>query len=210
MLSQDVNQVDDLNRKQGKWVKTYPNGTIRYEGQFYNDKPYGIFKYFYDDAKPKAVTVFSNDGIVAHTKTYFETGQIMAEGKFINRLKDSTWLYYSDVDSSLVASEEYKKGVLNGKSISYYPKTLQPAQIVIYKNGVKEGDFKKFFSDGKLMTKGIYKNDTLEGEFILYYDNGKTELKGWYKAGMETGKWQYYDESGKSITKDEYKRGKAK
>ena len=210
LMSQEINQVDDMNRKQGRWVKTYFNGTIRYEGQFHNDKPYGVFKYYYEDGTLKAVTVFSDDGVIARTKTYFPTGQLMAEGKYINRQKDSTWLYYSDIDSCLIATEEYKRGVLDGKSISYYPKTKQPAQILNYKNGLKNGEFKKFFQDGKLMTEGTYKNDSLEGEFTLYYHNGKIELKGWYKAGRETGNWQYYDENGNPVSEDEYKKEKGK
>lgn len=209
MFSQELNQVDDLNRKQGKWRKTYPNGTIRYQGQFHNNRPYGVFKYYDENANLKAITVFSDDGIIGRTKTFYKTGQLMAEGKYINQLKDSTWLYYSDIDSCLIASEEYKDGVLNGKSISYFPKSKQPVRILNYKNGLKEGAFQKFFKNGQIMTEGTYKDDLLEGEFILYYSNGNIEQKGKYTKGVQTGKWQYFDENGQPVSEDEYKSGKA-
>lgn len=208
-ISQDFNQIDDLGRKQGKWRKTYANGAVKYEGQFRDDQPYGEFNYYYPDAKLQAVTRFSDDGIIARTITYHENGQPMAEGKYVNQLRDSTWNLYSDVDGSLVMKENYKKGKLEGKSILYFPGKDQAAEITNYQMDIKEGPFIKYFPDGKLMSEGTYKNDQLEGNYIVYYDNGKTEIKGKYKNGIQVGKWQYFDENGNTLTEDEYKKQKS-
>jgi len=207
-FSQDLNQVDDLGRKQGKWLKTFPNGVTKYEGQFRNDQPYGEFKYYYKDAKLKAVTHFSDDGIIAHTATYHENGNPMAKGKYINQQRDSTWNFYSDMDGSIVMKEDYKNGMLDGKSILFFPGKNQPDEITNYVQDVKEGPYLKYFPDGKIMTKGTYKNDRLEGDFNVYYDNGKTEIKGYYKNGIQIGNWQYFNEKGEPLTEKEYKKQK--
>jgi antitoxin component YwqK of YwqJK toxin-antitoxin module len=206
--AQDMNQIDDMGRKQGKWRKTYMNGVIKYEGQFKNDRPYGEFKYYYEDAKLQATTRFSDDGIIAHTNSYHENGQPMADGKYINQLRDSTWNFYSDVDGKLISKENYTKGKLNGKSILYYADSGEQAEITNYENGIKNGPYLKYFPDGKIMTEGTYKNDKLEGDFTVYYNDGSIAIKGQYKNGIQTGNWSYFDEDGKPLTAEQFREGK--
>ena len=42
-VSQTINEVDENNKKQGVWTKSFNNGGVRYKGQFKDDKPYGLF-----------------------------------------------------------------------------------------------------------------------------------------------------------------------
>lgn len=203
--SQDLNQVDDLGLKQGKWIKTYQNGNIRYKGQFRNDKPYGTFTYYYEKGAVKAINKFSDDGIVAKAQTFHLNGKMMAEGKYLNQAKHGHWKYYSDIDEKLVAEENYSKGELNGECINYYPETGNPLEVLFYTNGKLDGSYKKFFPDGKqLMTQGFYKDGNLEGEFISYYPNGKIQTRGKYKNGVQKGNWEYFDEDGNILTKEEF------
>ena len=46
-FSQSINNVDINGNKQGIWGKTYNNGLIRYKGQFKDNKPQGLFFYYY-------------------------------------------------------------------------------------------------------------------------------------------------------------------
>lgn len=203
--SQELNQVDDMERKQGKWQKTYLNGVIKYEGQFRNDKPYSEFRYYYENAQLKAITKFSDDGIIAHTKSYHENGQPMADGKYINQLRDSIWNFYSDLDGKLLAKDSYKKGKLDGKSILYYAESAKPVEITEYKNGVKEGTYLKYFPEGGIMTEGSYKKDQLHGDYMVYYVDGSIEIRGRYENGIKWGNWDYYSEDGEALTEDQYK-----
>ena len=203
---QELNQVDDQGMKQGKWRKTYTNGAIRYEGQFKNNNPYGTFKHYYESTVLKAITIYSDDGVIARTKTFHENGNKMAEGKFTNQIKDSIWHYFSDVDGVLIAEENYFAGDLNGKSISYFPESGITAELIEYKDGKKDGLFLKYFPNGKLLSEGIFINDQLEGSFTVYYSDGSIELKGDYKAGRKIGNWSYYNEEGLQLTEDEYKK----
>ena len=208
LYSQDLNQVDDLGKKQGKWRKTYLNGVIKYEGQFRDDHPYGEFRYYHENAQLKAITWFSDDGIVAHTSTFHENGQPLAKGKYINQKRDSTWNFYSDIDGKLITTENYKRGQLHGKSVLFYVDNGVEAEVTHYVDGKKEGDFRKYFPDGKLMTKGNYLNDQLDGEFVVYYNNGSIEISGKYKNGIKQGNWDYFTEEGTRLTEEEYKQEK--
>jgi len=204
-LAQSVNQADANGMKQGKWTKTYGNGVPRYEGQFKNDKPYGEFKHYYENGTLKAITNYSPDGIVAHTKTFHQNSQPMAIGKFIKQKKDSLWNYYSEVDGKLISDETYRKGVLNGLSRTYYPETGNVAESIEFKNGKKQGKLRKYFPEGNIMTEGTYVDDQLDGEFTLYFPDGSTQLKGQYKNGIQIGQWHYFDEQGNEISESEFK-----
>ncbi len=204
-FSQALNQVDDQGWKQGKWRKSYVSGVIKYEGQFRNDRPYGEFRYYHENSQIKAITKFSDDGIIAYTESFHENGKPMAMGKYINQKRDSTWNFYSDIDGKIIAKEDYRKGKLNGKSILFYVDSGKPAEITEYKQGVKEGTYLKYFPDGKTMTEGLYHNDQLHGDFTVYYNDETIEIKGRYENGRKSGNWEYFTENGKPITEEQYK-----
>ena len=210
LFAQAQNQQDASGKKQGKWIKTYRYGNVRYTGQFRDDRPYGQFKYFYEEGALQAVSNYSNDGVIAETQTFHENGAPMAEGKYIRQKKEGKWRYYSDIDSSLVAEEHYQKGVLYGKSTNFYPKTGLAAETFEYIDGKREGDYRKFFPDGSIMTKGNYKNDLLDGDFTLYFPNGTVQLKGQYKDGAQIGNWNYFDEEGNPVQEEDFKQSDEK
>jgi len=47
VMSQNV--TDAGGKKQGPWVKKYPNGNIMYQGTFRDDKPVGLFKRYTEE-----------------------------------------------------------------------------------------------------------------------------------------------------------------
>lgn len=207
--SQSINQVDDQGQKQGKWIKTYPNGNTRYEGQFKNNRPYGTFTYYTEEGNIEAINRFSDDGIISEAEIYHPNGKLMAEGNFVNKQKNGRWKYYSDLDGKCVAEENYLKGVLDGKSITYYAESGNILEVVNYSKGKREGPYKKYFPDGvTLMSEGFYLNDQLDGMFISYHPNGNIQTKGEYSKGIQTGNWEYFDEEGNELTAEEFKYDK--
>ena len=48
---EDINITDQTGKKQGLWIKKYPNGNIQYEGIFKNDHPVGEFKRYSEDKR---------------------------------------------------------------------------------------------------------------------------------------------------------------
>lgn len=206
-LSQKVNQLDSMGRKQGKWEKTYSNSAIRYQGQFKNNQPYGEFKYFFPTGNIKAISIYSQQGTVVHIKTFYLNGKILAKGKFFHQKKDSTWNYYSDIDGKLVSKENYSQGIKDGKSIVYFSQTGKPAEITDYKNGIKNGNWIKYFPNGSIYTQGFYIHDTLEGPYKVYNINGKIEIEGYYRKGLQDRLWITYDSTGKILNKQLFYRG---
>src|SRR3989304_8614934 len=95
-----INQVDATGKKQGKWIKYYNNGVIKYEGTFINDKPTGLLKRYYSTGVLRAAMNFTGDN-ESKAVLYYENKNIAAEGNYINSKKDSTWVFYSYYENGI-------------------------------------------------------------------------------------------------------------
>ena len=51
--------------------------------------------------------------------------------------------------------------------------------------GKREGEYKRYWSNGKLGEHCFYSKDKLEGEYKRYWDNGKLETIKYYENGKE-------------------------
>ena len=67
----------------------------------------------------KAEKKFFHNGQAASTHFYDKSGNLKSSGIYVNELKDSTWNYYN-LDSIIIMSEQYNKGLLNGFTKTYY------------------------------------------------------------------------------------------
>lgn len=202
VLGQNV--TDGNGKKQGKWTKYFDNGkTVRYTGQFKDDKPYGKFVYYYESGEVQTVLEYQEDGS-ALAKTYFTHGSLMAKGTFIDQKKDGVWWYFS-ADKLLISKENYKMGKLDGKSYKFFPTEMGAQPVILeevnYVDGLAQGEWKRFYKDGKIQVKGKYLNGLQNGECIWYTTSGKAEVVGYFLEGKKNGQWRYYDDNGEYTTK---------
>ena len=108
LLAQDFNRTDAKGRRQGAWRGFYPNGQIRYEGQFMNDKCKGTFKYYDEQGNLKATNEFDKSGEQALNKTYAPNGRMIATGYYLNQKKEGEWKYYDEASGQLKTIREVR------------------------------------------------------------------------------------------------------
>lgn len=188
----DLNQTDANGKKQGKWKKKDETGG--YEGQFKDDVPVGMFKYFYPKGELKATINHYDNGKKASAHMFHKNGKHKAIGLYYNQKKDSLWRYF-DEKENLIAEEFYKKGVVNGISKDYF-ETGQLLQELQYRDGVKDGIWKQYYPNGKMKQQTTYVNGKLDGEFKMYADDGNLIMEGKYVDDLKTGNWFFYDSHG--------------
>ena len=90
-----INKTDKNGRKQGHWIKKYPDGHIQYNGYFKDNQPIGTFKRFFENDTIHSVLIFSDDGKEAMASLYHTNGFIASSGKFVNQLKEGKWKFFS-------------------------------------------------------------------------------------------------------------------
>lgn len=203
-----VNQTDENGLKQGRWIEKDKHGQIKYKGQFKNDVPYGEFTYYYQNGKVKAISNIFNKGQCSYTKTFHKNGNLLAEGKYVDREKDSIWNYYAnDKNKRLVSVEEYKNNKKHGTWKNFYSNG-NIAEEVTYVNGVKEGIWKQYFEDGSIKFKVPVENGLKEGLFTNYYPGGKVvNISGTYNNGVKQGIWMYFNQKAEKTRRETYENG---
>jgi len=202
-----INQTDKNGKKQGHWIKTYPNGNVMYDGFFKNDQPDGDFKRYYEDKTLKSLLVFSRNGIEANATLYYPNGFVATKGKYVSQLKEGRWQFFSAITSGcLISEEEYSKNLRNGLSVKYYPDSIV-AEKLTYVNDIRNGEWISYYPDGSLSFKTNNVNGKIDGSFEAYYENGKLELSGHYKGDLREGLWHIYKKNGSLRFEIEYVAG---
>ncbi|MFT4982683.1 MAG: antitoxin component YwqK of YwqJK toxin-antitoxin module [Bacteroidia bacterium] len=201
---QDLNQTDTKGLKQGKWEKRYTNGRVRYQGQFKDGEPYGLFQYFYDNSQLQATNKHIGDRNVAN-HVYHKNGKIKAKGLYREMKKDSLWQYFNDREL-MVLEETYIMDTLHGAQKTYF-ENGKLGEETNYRKGVKHGVWKKSFDDGKPWVDASYEDGNLHGSFKMYQEKGKPKVQGDYHQGIRTGAWLKFNANGSVYTQDVYRHG---
>ncbi|MFB6257948.1 MAG: toxin-antitoxin system YwqK family antitoxin [Flavobacteriales bacterium] len=192
-----VNRFDANGKKHGKWVRTFPESKdIRLIAHFQHGSPRDTFRYYYRDGTLKAINVFGPKGIDSHVKTFHPNGKRMARGKYINKKKDSLWIFY-DPEGVKSAIQEYRAGLRHGKELVFY-RNGDTALIRHYKDSLKHGPWKKFFKKGGIQAEGRFKEGRRAGKLKYYHPNGALKYEGEHnEKGFREGKWIWYKKNGK-------------
>lgn len=205
-LTNAQTQTDANGKKQGYWKKKdEKTNKLIYEGLFKDDKPQGVFKYYYPHDTVKAIMNFKQDGKIAYSTMFHPTGKKMAYGKYIGEDKDSVWTYF-DEKAILISKETYLKGKKDGMEYVYFPDGVVSEERK-YKMGKMDGPFKLYYDKKLVKSEGVYLNGQLDGKNSFYFPNGVTAAVGYYKNGYKTGPWIYRDKAGKVKEKELYKAG---
>ncbi len=144
---------------------------------------------------------------------YHENETILAQGKFVNQQKDSTWKMYTK-SGRVSIIENYKNGILQGERLVYYPlgnsetKKDQITQKQTYLNGKLDGKQVDYFDNGKVWKETNYDYGKKSGEEISYSPYGNIDLKDYYFNGVKNGWCSAYDSLGENVIgKAYYKLG---
>lgn len=204
--TQPANAFDITGKKTGFWRVQHDNGKVRYEGFFVNDKPVGEFKRYYRSGVIQASMNFSGDGSQAYAILFFENAKPAAEGKYVEKLKDSIWNYYSEHDNHLTMKENYVLGKKQGASIKYY-RNDQMSELIHYKDDLRNGLWEQYYENGKIRLRSNYVDDLREGVFQTWNHEGLPSVKGKYRKGVMNGEWIYYNDNGELEISAEYNDG---
>jgi antitoxin component YwqK of YwqJK toxin-antitoxin module len=202
-----LNQTDSKGRKQGHWIKKYPDQSLQYDGYFKDDHPIGEFKRYYENKTLKSVLSFSNNGKEAEAVLYHPNGNIASKGKYVDKKKEGKWQFFSQMNKGYLISEDiYSGDIRNGLSVKYYPDSTI-AEKVTYINNLRQGEWTRYYPGGSILLKSKYLNDKIDGKFETWYEDGKQEYSGQYKNDARDGLWLFYNQDGTVKYKIQYEDG---
>ena len=201
----DAQNVTDKNGlKQGKWSKNYPNGKIKYKGEFKDDKEVGTFSYYGQNGTLTQTIEYSQEGKVGQAKIFYPNGKLMSEGKYVEKKKDGLWVYY-DEKGRKIREENLVNGKKEGKETNW-DRNGGINMTSEYKNGVKNGEeWKTYYADGYSIVN--YVSGKRNGEFTHYFASKKPFYQGEYVDDKEVGEWRYMNENGDLVKVQKWENG---
>jgi len=63
-------------------------------------------------------------------------------------------------------------------------------------NGLKQGEYKKYYSNGQLWFHCYFKNNNIHGEYKEYYSGGQLWVHCYYKDNNRHGEYKRYYKDG--------------
>ena len=99
-------------------------------------------------------------------------------------------------NGQLKLSQSFVKDTLTDSSLAYYENgNLKSLQYL--KNGKREGTWKKFNEQGKVVEETQYKDNLIDGFAIKYTYRSLRPLQKWhYKHGLKDGKQEFFHQNG--------------
>ena len=159
--------------------------------------------HYFDDTKAGKVIAtrdFSSGNNTCYVIMYDRKDNKVSEGLLINKEYEGEWKYYHKESKVVMSSENYKKGKLNGVKKTFYDDGAI-AEIQYYVDGKRDGNYKKYGVNEKILEDLNYKNDELHGDATYYDGLGNIILQGQYTEGLKSGVWKTY-EKGKLVKEE--------
>ncbi|MCU0457944.1 MAG: hypothetical protein MUE37_02495 [Bacteroidales bacterium] len=190
------NLTDQAGKKQGPWVRKYPDGKIMYEGTFKDDKPIGLFKRYTEEGLLLSELTYTAGKDEATAVFYYGDGKKAAEGKYVSRKKEGLWKFWSSTQPHyLICEEYYHNDTRHGLSLKYYPDSTL-AEKVAWDMGNRSGEWLQYYQDGTVCLRAEFLAGMLEGPFSYYHPNGRLQYEGRYSQDHRTGDWMIFNEDG--------------
>jgi len=129
-----------------------------------------------------------------------QTGEL-AEGKVYLFYDEDLALYNGYLESEYNFIDGKLHGIVklyNHSNTYFLEKTIE------YRNGKRNGFYRKWFKNGQLREECIYIEDTLDGEFKEFWEDGTFRGGGNFKNGKPIGEHRYYNEKGVLVNEEFY------
>jgi len=157
----------------------FENGNVRYEGSYLNKLPIGTH-YYYRLSKQVCDSMLVYDDTIQKK---------VLNCNYKDNNKTGDWIYYYPNGKTEQQGKYSKTGLPTGEWKWFY-ENGNLRIIENYRSGKRDGLFKEYLADGKLITSGEYSDDQKEGMWFYEISNYKEE--GNYRMGEPDSIWKAY------------------
>jgi len=192
--------------------------TIKRKGLYLNSIPTGKHVYYNTAGKPEKAIYYNDNGIrtaegavdenenrIGEWKTYYETGELRAEGRRVNDRQDGEWKFYSQ-SGHIEQIGNFNNGVQGGNWTWYFP-SGNLFREEIYARGRPYGLCVQYSDSATIVAKGEYVDGEREGFWIENVGHAREE--GNYVMGLKNGMWKTYHKDGQLYHAGNFVQGDA-
>lgn len=184
--------VDAEGNRNGPWKDYSASGVIVAEGNYTSSRRTGLWKFYNTTGKLEQAGGYSNGRIDGTWRWYYPDGELLREEDYYQGKRDGTYTEYSRT-GEVIASGSFADGERNG---IWKVTTGDNTEEGEYLLGLRDGEWKSYYPDGRLRFRGDYRQGNPDGHHVLYYENGRPKEDRYYKNGFRTKTWKKYNELG--------------
>lgn len=201
---QRINRTDQSRLKQGDWKEFYPDGTIKIEKTYKDDRLHGYYKE-YDSRGRLSITMLYDNGSIVKSRVEDEP-----DIEVINRYDQSGRLIYSGPFRNQVPVGVHREFGTDGRisnSFIYNDNGLKLSEGIVNESGNRTGRWKDFFEDGKIKAEGQYTDNRRTGLWRFFNSTGMVEQTGSFSNDRPDGIWKWYYPDGSLLREEECFQG---
>jgi antitoxin component YwqK of YwqJK toxin-antitoxin module len=113
------------------------------------------------------------------------------ECTYVDGKREGIYRKYWEKSKNPISESFYEKGILNGKSITYWSDGIICSEVG-YINGQLQGIAKYYDNKGRLSFEEFYVDGVRSGKTQFYFPNGKVEAYFIYKNGISGDHFIYH------------------
>ncbi len=239
-LVSEINFADNVRSGEGKYF--HETGELKKLVPFHQDKENGMAYEYAKDGRIISIIEYTggfmrsieeinrmddNGKKDGWWKEFHDNGKVKWEGVYKHGVIDGIVREYT-AKGGLKTIEMYEEGKVNenAEEVEFFElqKEVRPDGSVLvggYAKDMKQGIFREYSEDGKLLNSYKYKDgvklaegllDTAgmeQGKWKYFYNSGELKAEGEFQNGKKVKEWTFYHKNGVIQQKGSYKNGLA-
>ena len=161
---------------QGQYLRYHPNGDLDLSLFYKDNKPDGLYTWYYDSGNRVRST------------------QVFTDGERNSPLT----VYYRDGMIKHIFGYSHDK--MAGDIVSYYPNGQKQEEMHLGRPDTQDpalnGLVRFYYENGQISESFSYVNLKLEGPYRAYFPDGRVRREGQFSQGRRTGRWSTYEKDG--------------
>lgn len=160
-----------IYNKDGKF-KGYEEGQLIEEGEYLNNKKNGIWIKYYPNGKKKSELTFSNNVANGYAKIYYRSGQLQEEGMWQQNKWSGQYKYYNENGNTKYDWNYSSSGKREGQQ-KYFHDNGVLMYLGEWKNGNEAGELVEYYEDGSVKSKKFFNNGKIDEDKTQNIAQGK-------------------------------------
>jgi antitoxin component YwqK of YwqJK toxin-antitoxin module len=190
LLSEGI--VNEAGNQNGRWKDFYPDGKIRAEGTYSDNRKTGQWKFYNASSKVEQTGSYNNGRPDGLWTWYYDNGAVLREEEYYQGQRDGLFTEYSE-NGDILTTGQYSDGEKNGDWKFKSGDFTEEGKYIL---GLKDGQWKSYYENGKLKSKGTYVQGNPDKQHLYYYESGKIKEEQFYQMGIRQKTWKKFDEEG--------------
>ncbi len=176
------------------------SGTLIAVGKLENRMPVGHWKYFYNNGYIESEGFYKNGVYDGKWVKYLDPEGIVTRLRYDKKITQDSIPNLELLKNRILEIQNFKEGFRDGEFTQYaYYSIDRPISIKNYKKGMLEGKSISFYDNGIIYYEQNYTEGELNGYERFYYSSGRLKMENKFLHGIKTGESKYYSETGELI-----------